>query len=280
MRLLIGAAMVAGLVTGASAQVDPTALVRQSIKNYERNWQESANWRYLQSDVSKGDGTDGADISEIFPLEGTPYERLVMHDSHALSADEQRKEEHKFQKALKERQRETPEERRTRIRKYETEREFVREIPEAYTFHLVGEEMVRGRAAWVISMTPKPGFVPTMPHGSMLEHIEGTLWLDKEDLQWARAEARVKSTIGIGFVLARIGPGAKIVVEQTRVAEGVWMPQQITINGAARVLLVHNKIMNEELTYSKYQRAPGGTVSASTQASNIPKGPEVSQSFR
>jgi hypothetical protein len=260
--LLFATGFAAGCCAGAVAQVDPTALVRKSIENYERNWRESKNWRYRQADVSKGDGTDGADVSEVFPLEGTPYERLVLRDGRALTAEEERKEEHKYQKALRQRQSETPEQRKERIRKYETERNFVKDIPNAYNFELAGEETVDGRPAWVIKMTPKPGFIPTMPHAAMLQHIEGTLWMDKEDLQWAKAEAHVKDTIEFGWVLARIGPGAKITVEQTRVADGVWMPRQITINGTARVLLVHNKVLDEKLTYSGFHKDEAAALAA------------------
>jgi hypothetical protein len=65
----------------------------------------------------------------------------------------------------------------------------------------------------------------------MLEHIEGKLWIDKEGAQWAKAEARVVDTIGIGWILARIGAGTRFGVQQARVANGLWMPRRLTIAG-------------------------------------------------
>ena len=75
----------------------------------------------------------------------------------------------------------------------------------------------------------------------MLKHIEGKLWIDKQDIQWAKAEAIVKNTISIGWILARMD-GRDINLEFTRVADGLWMPKQIDINGTAKVLLVHKEI--------------------------------------
>jgi hypothetical protein len=247
-----------------SRQVDAKELVRQSIVNYERDFRAAQkSWAYTQTDIIESDGTKGVEVSEVIPLDGTPYERLIARDGHPLTPAEQRKEDRKYERALRQREKETPSEREARIRKYENGRAFVKDIPEAYNFSLLGEEVVEGRPAWVITMTPRPVFTPSAPHGAMLEHIEGKLWIDKEDVQWAKAEAHVIDTIGIGWILARIERGTQFRVEQTRVANGLWMPRRITIAGAAHVLLVHTKTINEELTYSGYR--PDSSASAQRQ---------------
>lgn len=259
MKLAIAAALVSCVVPGAWAQVDAAAIVRQSIQNYERDWREAMCWEYRQTDISKSDTGEEVDVSEIVPLSGTPYERLLIKDGHELSPDQRKKEERKYEKALRQRESETPGERRERIHKYEAQRAFIADLPSAYTFQLAGEETVNGRPAWVIHMIPKPGFIPTVPHAGMLAHIGGTLWIDKEDVQWAKAEADVVDTIEIGWIMARIGPGAHFSVAQERVADGLWMPSRITIRGEARVMLVHNKTLNEELSFSDYRRGSLGT---------------------
>jgi hypothetical protein len=265
--LLYSLLVFAGLRAAAYAQVDAKALVHQSIQNYQRDWREARmSLIYTQTDTTTADGTKETEISEIIPLCGTPYERLIRKDGRALAPAEQRKEDHKFQRTEHERRSETPSEREARIRKYENERAFVNDIPEAYNFKLVGEEKVEGRPAWVVTMTPRAGFVPTAPRGSMLEHIEGRLWIDKEDVQWAKAEAHVIDTIGIGWILARVEPGTRFTVEQTRVESGLWMPRRITINGAAHVMLIHSKSLNEELTYSGYRRDTSTSASSKENA--------------
>jgi hypothetical protein len=255
--LLISLALTAAVY----GQMNPAEIVRQSIRNYDRAWRAAQkDWAYTQTDVTESDGKREVEVSEIAPLDGTPYERVLMKDGQPLTPAEQRKEDHKYQRTLRQRGKESPAEREARIRKYENERAFVIDVPDAYHFKLVGEEMVEGRPTWVIEMTPRQGFIPRTPHGAMLSHIEGKLWIDKADVQWAKAEAHVIDTIGIGWILARIEAGTRFSVEQTRVENGLWMPRRITINGAAHVLMVHTKSLNEELLYSGYRKE--GSVSA------------------
>jgi hypothetical protein len=241
-------------ISAAYGQVDPKALVRQSVEHYERGWRAAMSWAYTQTDVTTAEDGQEAEVLEVVPLDGTPYDRVVMKNGRKLTPDEQRKEDRKYQKALKQRESETPAEREARIRKYENERAFIKEIPNAYSFKLLGDEPVEGRPAWILEMTPRPDFTPSIPHASMLQHIEGKLWIDKKEVQWAKAEAHVSEPISIGWILARIGRGAHIKLQQTRIAEGLWMPKQITVNGIARVLMVHTKNLNEQLTFSGYHK--------------------------
>ena len=240
------------LVSGAWGQVDPNDIVRKSIENCERDWRASMSWAWTQTDVSLSDEKKEATVTEMVPLGGTPFERLIMKDGHRLTPEEQRKEDRRFERALSQRENEPAAEREARIRKYENERAFIRDIPEAYHFNLLGEENIEGRAAWVIRMTPRQGFVPTAPHAAMLEHFEGTLWIDKEDLQWIKADARAIDTVSIGWIVARIEPGTHFTFEQTRVANGLWMPKKLTVTGLVRVMMVYGKSLNEEVVYSGY----------------------------
>lgn len=239
----------------AWAEVDVKALVEQSVRNYERDWKAAANdWSCVQTDVTRSGGKQDKDVSEVVPLAGTPYDRLVIKDGQPLSPAAQRKEDRKFQHIAHERAEESPEERAARIRKYENERVFIHDIPRAYNFRLEGEESVDGRPAWVITMTPKAGFEPSTPHGAMLSHMEGRLWIDKQDVQWAKAESHVMEPISMGWIVARIEQGTRFTLEQTRVAEGLWMPHRVTVEGAALVLMMHTKPIHEEVTWSGYHR--------------------------
>ena len=270
--------ILATVISAAFGQVDPKEIVSQSIQNYERDWRAArTSWAYTQTDVTQSDGTQEVDVSEVIPLAGTPYERLLLKDGHPLPPAERRKEDRKYEKILRQREKETPSEREARIHKYENERAFVKDIPEAYDFKVLGEEVIDGRPVWVMQMTPRVGFAPSTPHGSMLEHIEGKLWIDEKDVQWAKAEAHVIETIGIGWIVARIERGTRFTLEQTRIENGLWMPQRITIAGAARVMIFHSKTISEELTWSGYRRADSVSADKHTDAYRSPAG--VSKSF-
>jgi hypothetical protein len=264
-RLAVAAATFVSL---AYAQTDPKALVKQSVENYERDWREALAWCYTQTDITHSDDHDVTAVSEFAPLHGTPFERLISKNGQPLSPDEQRKEDRKYRKAAEARLKESPSEREARLAKYEKERMFIREIPEAYDFTLLGEETVDGRPAWVISLKPHPGFIPQTAHAGLLKHIEGKLWIDKENLQWAKAAANVRDTMSFGVILARIGPGTHFAVEQTRISDNFWMPKQIRISGEAKVLLVHDKSIDENLAYSGYRRESPAVSDAAKRPSS------------
>ena len=247
----------------AYGQPDSKALLLQSIRNYERDWRAGMLWGYTQTDAIRADGTDEVDVSEVIPLEGTPYERLIRKDGRPLTPEEQSREERKYEKAALERKKESPAKRAARIEKYENERSFLKDLPNAYDCTPMGEGMVDGRPAWILGVTPRAGFVPTTPQGGMLRHIKGKLWIDKQDVQWARAEAHVIDPISIGWILARIGEGAQIELNMARVMDGLWMPERINIDGTVRVLMVHNKVLDEHVTFSGYH--PYGAASGMAQ---------------
>jgi hypothetical protein len=177
---------------------------------------------------------------------------LIRKNGRPLTPEELRKEDRKFEKAARERKKESPEERAARIEKYESERSFLKYLPHAYDFAPMGDGIVHGRPAWILGVSLRAHFVPTTPHGGMLQHIKGKLWIDKQDAQWAKAEAHVIDPISIGWILARIGEGAQIKLDMARVVDGLWMPERIDIDGTARVLMVHNKVLDEHLTFSGY----------------------------
>ena len=248
------------IVSAAWGQMNIQQIVRTSIQNYGHDWREELNWAWTQTDVTVSGDTKETKVSEIGPLGGTPYERLTGKNGGPLTPEAQRRENRKYEKTLKEREKESPAEQAARIGKYERDRAFIEDIPAAYDFTLLREEAVDGRPAWVVRMTPRPEFIPPTPHAAMLQHIEGKLWIDKEELRWTKAEAHVIDTISIGWILARIGPGTHFSVQQTRIANGLWMPRCVTIEGMAHALIVHAKTLNEQLTYSGYHEA--GSASA------------------
>jgi len=255
------------------AQPDLAILVRQSIANQDRDWREGIHWRYTQADTNYSGDVKHIEVSEVIPLFGTPYERLIAKDGHALSPDEEKREEHKYQKALDQRQKESAAERAARVKKYQNERSFLKDLPNAYDFALLGEEAVDGRPAWIVGMTRRAGFTPATSRGSMLKHLEGKLWIDKQDVQWAKAEAHVIDPIGIGWILARVGPGAEIHLSLTRVAEGLWMPASVEVTGGVKVLMVHRKKLDEQVAFSEYVRSEKDTgvhVSGGHAPANVP----------
>jgi len=252
--------------SGYCADLNPRELVAQSISNYDKDWSAALDFTYTEHEVTKDSAgrPKTTEISQVSVLNGTPYSRLIGKNGHPLTGEEARRENEKYQKTLSLRDHETPEQRVRRVNKYAEERRFLHEIPNAFNMKLLGHETLAGRSNYVIALTPKPGYVPQSKNARMFSDIEGKLWMDEHDLRWTQAEANVINTISIGWVLARIGPGAHITMKQVKVDGEHWMPKEIDVNGSARIMLVKSRNLDQTISFADYKRVrpPAPTAAA------------------
>ena len=231
-----------------SAASDPLEIVRRSCQREAGSLQLRQSYTYQQTQELKLlDGKGNVKetrlrTEEVLWIDGERYQRLVRKNGKPLSASEEAEEQKKLDNALSKRRRESEGDRRKRLakqaRNLQEERELRLQIPDAFTFTLVGEEAVRGRPCWRIQAEPKPGFRPRGDEAKMLPKIRGTLWVDQKDYEWARIEAETVDTIGVGFGLFRIGKGARLGLEQGLVNGEFWTPMQFRVSGNARAFFV------------------------------------------
>jgi hypothetical protein len=195
---------------------------------------------------------------EILEIYGEQVRRLTEKDDKPLDPKEAAKEEEKIQKIIDKRKNESDDERRKREEKEVKEREdgrkFVREVADAYDFKLVGTESVGGREAWVIDGEPRPGFEPHMKESKFLSKFHGRVWIDKGDLQLAKMDIEAIDTVSVGWVLARIHKGTRVMLEQTRVNDEVWLPRHVTFKVDARVALFKGFNVDGDQEYRDYKK--------------------------
>ena len=195
---------------------------------------------------------------EILEIYGEQVQRLIEKDDKPLDAKDAAKEEEKIQKIIDKRKTESEEGRKKREEKKVKEREdgrkFVREVADAYDFKLVGTEQVGGREAWVIDGEPRPGFEPHMKEAKVLSKFHGRVWIDKGDLQLAKMDIEAIDTVSFGWVLARVHKGTRVMVEQTRVNDEVWLPRHIKFKLDARVALLKGYNIDGEQEYCDYKK--------------------------
>jgi len=195
---------------------------------------------------------------ETVILYGEAHRRMLERNGRPLPPNEQRKEQEKLDKYVSKLERETPEQKQRRVAGYERarqkDREFLTEIPDLYAFRLEGDDKVDGRDVWVISATPKSGYQPKHGDAKALLKIRGQLWIDKSEYQWVRLEAETMDTISYGLFLARLNPGAKLVFEQTRVNDELWLPKRELVGGTGRIGLLKKVAMEQELTWTNYRK--------------------------
>ena len=94
----------------------------------------------------------------------------------------------------------------------------------------------------------------------MFSKLEGKLWVDKQDLGWIKADGQVIQPISIGLFLVRLLRGSRIKMEQTRVDDGIWMPEHVEVRAAAKIFFIKNLVIDRVLTYSEYRPAEAGEL--------------------
>jgi hypothetical protein len=239
-------------------------LIRKSADNDLQNDKKQRDYTYTQRQEERrldGQGrVKSTEIrtSEIMELYGEPVRRLVAKDDKPLSAKDAAKEEQKIQKLVDGRKNESPDDRRKREEKEEREREqdreFVREVADAYNFHLVGIETMDSRPTYVIDAEPRAGYVPHLKGAKVLPKFRFRAWIDKDESQWKKLDIQCIDTVSFGLVLARLHQGSRIILEQTRVNDEVWLPQHVTLKVGLRLALLKEYNIESDIAYSNYQK--------------------------
>lgn len=242
-------------------QADVRDIIRRAITADEHNWtaarnytfSERVNLRYLDSQGRVK--SQEVRINDVMLLDGSPYRRLVALDDRPLSAGEEKKEQEKLVRVIVERREETSAQRAQRLAEYATrpewQREAWRELPEAFDFRLATKDVWDGHNTYLIEATPRQGYQPTSRTAKMLAHLQGKLWVDKQDYHLVKAEVDVVDTISVGLFLVRVAKGSHAAFEQTRVNDEVWLPRQVRAFVSARLGLLKVLRIEQEIDYSK-----------------------------
>jgi len=195
---------------------------------------------------------------EVMEIYGEQVQRLIEKDDKALDTEDAAKEEKKVQKIIAKRKNESEDARKKREQKEEKDREdgrkFVREVADAYNFHLAGTESLGGREAWVIDAEPRPGYEPHMKEAKFLPKFHGRVWIDKDEAQLSKLDVECIDTVSLGWFLARVHKGSRIVIEQTRVNDEVWLPKHFAVKVDIRLALLKNFNVELEQTFRDYKK--------------------------
>ncbi len=255
------------------AQMDPREIVRRSIITWDRSSKTGRNYSYTERHEQRQLDSNGLlkseqmDLFHIIFVNGDPFDKLVEHNRAPLTLVEERKQ---LEKLLK-RQDETGADRGTRLAKEKDDRAFVNEVVEAFTFKLIGEDVIDGRPAYILDVTPRPGYVARSKRAKMFSNVAGRLWVDKQDFGWPKANGHVIEPFFIGFVVARVQRGSQIEFTQTRVADGVWLPKHVGIKAHAKVLFIMSHDVDEVITFSDYQEAERAAMMSLVSRSRGPR---------
>lgn len=260
----------------------PVEQIRELLQRAEQkdieNVKQQRDYTYIQRNEEHHLDGHGAvkkiesQTSEILEVYGEPVERLTAKDDKPLSADEAKKEDEKIQKLIDKRKNESEGTRRKRLEKEEKSREedrkFVLEVSDAFNFRLVGSELLDGHDTWVLDAEPRPGYQFKDRGAQILSKFKGRVWIDKAEQQWVKLDLTAIDTLSLGFVLARIHKGTRVLVELTKVNNEVWLPKHVQSHLDVRIALLKNYDEDIEQTfrdYKKFRAASRITVVGETQ---------------
>jgi hypothetical protein len=263
-RLLLLVLALPAVLSAQDPTRDPLEIVRRSTELDRRNTEISRSYTYLERQEHRDLDSNGklkkteSETRDVTLLEGSRYRRLVSRNDQPLSPKEQRQEEERLQKSIEDRRKETPEQRERRVadweRRQQKQSEQLKELPEAFTFTLAGEEALNGGEVFVIDGAPKPGFRPKSGSAAIFSKIKLRLWIDKKDYRWVKIDLESLDTITFGGFLIRLAKGSHVHIENARINNEVWLPKRAVIKGSVRIALVH--LMRGEIiyTYSDYKK--------------------------
>ena len=238
-----------------AVQEDVGTIIRRSVDANNRDWAAVPEFDNSERDRNK----DGDKTYEVTMLYGSPYQRLIAVNGHPLSPEKQKEEQAKYEKAVSERQHESPDKRSQRIAKYQAERKrdhtLIEQMTTAFDFHLVGKRALNGYKVYVLRATPRQGYKPPDRDSQVLTGMEGTLWIDQKTFQWVKVEAHVIHPVKIIGFLAEVEPGTRFEVEKRPVTNDIWMATGFSMRSNAKVMLVFSRKGGEDDSYFNYHKA-------------------------
>ena len=258
----------------ATENFDIAALLREVERNQDELENRVAEYAFKQTQTDREINDKGelkketVKVYEVYPLPNRePVQKLISENGVLLSperaAKENRRVQEEFEKAEREKEKD---EKKVAQRRAEREKARAegREATEISTFLKVCEfvsprrEFIGAREAIVFDFRPREAFKPKNREESLIAKLIGVVWIDPVDKQVIRLEARLNEGFKMGGgLLVSLKPGAALVMEQTRMLQGIWLPKFAHINLSVKVLLFGGGDYNMTIEWSDYKHFSG-----------------------
>ena len=152
---------------------------------------------------------------------GYPISRQVSKEGKPLDQHEAKKEEQRVDEEIKKARELAAKQARVDENPDEVR---VEQILHATVMKNGRYETYRGREALVYDFEPNLQFQPHSRAESLANKLGGTVWIDAQDIEVTRLEARILDNYKVaGGLLASVKQGSDLVVEQERVNGEVWL---------------------------------------------------------
>jgi hypothetical protein len=251
--------------------LDVAALLREVGKNQDELENRVAEYAFKQTETDREISDKGelkkqtVKVYEVYPLPNRePVEKLISENGVPLSAEraakEDRRVQEEFAKAEREKEKDAKKvaQRRAEREKKQAEGTEISPFLKVCEFISPRRETIDGREAIVFDFRPRLGFKPSNREESLIAKLIGVVWIDPVDKQVIRLEARLAEGFKMaGGLLVSLKPGAALVIEQTRMVQGVWLPKFAQLNLSVKVLLFGGGDYNKTIEWSEYRHFAG-----------------------
>ena len=256
----------------AEEALDIPGLLREVEANQKEIDERVSNYAFTEKRTEREINDKGelkkekVTVHEIYPLPGggTIY-KLISEDGVPLSAERAAKQDQKIAESVEKYERER-EKREQKKRADESEGKAGKKTDDddevgitiflrACEFVSPRRERLRDREAVVFDFRPRPGFKPNGTAESIVSKLNGVAWIDPVDKTVIRLEAKLAESYKVaGGLVASVRPGSAFVFEQTRMADGVWLPRFMQVNVALKIFFFKGVEANETREFSDYRR--------------------------
>jgi hypothetical protein len=149
-------------------------------------------------------------------------------DGKPLTQEELKQQKEDFRKAVSASK---------RGEKEDNEIKFNQDLISRYGAEVEGVESIHGRPAYVLTFQPKQGKLPVRRRiDQALNSSRGKLWIDTADFGVARVRFELFRPVKLwAGILGKVG-ALTGDFEQTRLADGVWLPRDLSIYMKGRLV--------------------------------------------
>jgi hypothetical protein len=228
-----------GITQPPDSPLPDAATVMKNVVARERELSRAGrlNFTYEKHSILHAWNKAGKDLLnkdetyQMIPIRGRQYGRLIKVGNRDLTKEEssqQHKKEAEFRKALADNGPQARSKKRTRL----SDEDLIK----YFSIQVQGRDNIEGRQMLILSFRPNgerhenKGLVD-----KALLTLTGTAWVDESDWQITAVKARSTEKVSIGwFGIVGSIKSCELEFKRTRLEDGIWMPDKMTIEALGR----------------------------------------------
>jgi hypothetical protein len=256
----------------SDAALNVVELMREVGRNQKDDDERVSQYTYTRKQTEREINDKGEvkketiRVYEVYPVANAgEVEKLISEGGVPLTPERMAKEEKRvaeeIEKLEHEKEKRKEKKERERAEAAKKGKAADEDDPGLSTFLRVSEfvsprrERFRERDTIVFDFRARPGYKTQSREESVVSKLAGVVWIDPADKQIMRLEARLVEGYKVaGGLVASLRPGSAMIFEQTRLADGVWLPKFEQINFAAKLFIFAGIRLDATREYSNYKR--------------------------